>query len=235
MPMRQKGLSIFRPATALGILLPTILVVCVFSCSKKDTEESPKSAPPAPSVVETPEGTVRTAVDTAAAKKQEGGQTHKEYIAELGSSAKENQSFARREAMAVEILHAREKFLAEENEDIQARLTEIETRKAALAAAQQALADAEKALHDAYAADPEWVAASQKVEAVSKERQAALARTMALIHDARRKGIHQAPDPADSGATPAPSAPVESGAGSDDSSSSDDGQASSEAAAPAEP
>ena len=213
MPMRQKGLSIFRPDTALGILLAGMIAVCVSSCGKKDSEETPKAVTPAPSAVETPEGTVSTAVGTAAAKKQEGAQTYQEHVAEIGKSAKANQSLARRVAMAQEILQAREKVLAEENPNIQARLAEIETRKTALVAAQKALVDAEKALADAFAADPEWVEAHQKFEAISKERQAGLARTMMEINEARRKGIHHAP-PAES-APPASSEVPESPAPAD--------------------
>ncbi len=238
MPMRQKGLSIFHPDTALGILLAGIIAVCVSSCGKKDSEEVPKAVAPAPSAVETPESTVSTAVGTAAAKKQEGAQTYQEHVAEIGKSAKTNQSLARRVAMAQEILQAREKVLRESDDKIRALCDEIETRKTALVAAQQALAKAEKTLADAFAADPEWVEAHQKVEAISKERQAALARTMVEINEARRKGVHHAP-PAESAApeapsTPAPSAPAESAAGSDDSSRPA-AQASGEAAALAEP
>ena len=206
MPMRQKGLSIFHPDTALGILLSGIIVVFVSSCGKKDSEEVAEPVAPAPSAVETPESTVSTTVGTAAAKKQEGAQTYQDHVAEIGKSAKANQSLARRVAMAQEILQAREKVLRESDDKIRALCDEIETRKAALVAAQQDLAKAEKTLADAFAADPEWVEAHQKAVAISKERQAALARTMVEINEARRKGIHHAP-PAESATPESPESP----------------------------
>lgn len=207
MPMTHQILHLPLASTAVGLLLSIGLVAFVSSCGKKNTEEATKAETPATSVVETSEGTVSTAVGTPATageKKVKGPQTHREYTAELGKAAKENQSFARRVAMAQEILNAREKVLEEKSEDIRAIRADIETRKAALAAAQQALADAEKALADAYAKDPDWAAARKKVDAVEAEQQAAMARTMAAINDARRKGIHLKPQDIQE-----PSAPAE--------------------------
>lgn len=184
------------------------LGLCVASCRKNSAEEVHK--------IEKPEAHHKSVQAVSTGKPvvsepktpPEGPQTHEEYVGELGKQAKTNQSFGRRLAMAEEVLQARAKVLAEENESVKAAKTQVDTLQTQLVSVQQALADAEKALEDAYASDPEWKAAKEKKDEISKEADAAYAKTALMIQEAHKKGIHLRPKDLQQGTeAPAPSNP----------------------------
>ena len=191
----MKYRTLFTPVV-FGAALTLGLALLVTSCGKKtsEAEKTPEAAVQTPSAVS--EKPVASAPETPTA----GPQTHEEYVAELGKLAKENQSFGRRVAMADETLKARERVLLEENETVKAAQAEVEKIRALIASAENvpaevctALVTAEKALADAFATDSEWAAAKAKMESVSKEKDAALAKTMLAVQEAHKKGIHLRP------------------------------------------
>ena len=191
-----------------GAMFALCLGLCVTSCGKKDAEGESPSGKTAAGEVSKPVVASEKPLASVPETPPEGPRTYEEYTVELGKLAKTNGSYGRRIAMAEETLKAREKVLAEGNEAIKAAQDRVQAIEAQLAAAQQALSDAEKALSDAFAADPEWVAAKEKMNQISKEADEARAKTMLMIQNAHKKGIHLRPkdlQQGPEGPTPTPS------------------------------
>lgn len=196
-PMKHRALA---SALLSGTAIAAVLAVCATSCGKRNDEPSAAASPaaadsPAASDGKTPSLAVgtETGAETPAAAAPKGPRTHDDYVAALGAASVDNRSLARRMAMADEILSAREKVLREQSIPVQNAAKQVDLLRGQLSDVQKALADAEKALADALASDPEWSEAKAKADSIAAERKAAMARTAALIQDARKKGIRLTP------------------------------------------